>query len=478
MQRIQNFLARWRLRQRAAPWARVVDATPRRTDRMILAIMACAAAWVGFAYVLTEPVRLLNPYGFSYLAGAVLAALFACYAVARLAGRSDAFAAFGAALAVGVTLIIAGATIAVAVLRLTTGEITPTHLERIFAAGALAALIAIYVAIGRHLGVSRSPAIFLAAIPLGCLLLYSQLPLLQIWYSQPTTQTRWDKQRRINIEETYYNQYHQMRRALDGLKEQRPGITDLYFVGFAGDASQDVFLKEVRSVGKLFDERFDTKDRSLLLINNLATMKDVALANGNNLWHAVEQIGKIMDPEEDVLFLFLTSHGSKKELGVNFWPLGFNNLEAGELREMLDEARIKWRVIVVSACYSGSFIDELRTDHSLIITAAASDRKSFGCSNENDFTYFSRAYFDEALRNTFSFPDAFDEAARSIARREQSEGLIASQPQIDIGAAMRPKLEELQNRLGQLNKGQLADHGRWQSISPDPPPASGEAPSP
>jgi hypothetical protein len=445
---------------------------------MILAIMAFAAAWVGFEYVLTEPVRLLNPYGFSYLAGAVLAALFACYAVARLAGRSDAFATFGAALAVGVTLIIAGATIAVVVLRLTAGEITPTHLERIFAAGALAVLIAIYVAIGRHLGVRRSPAIFLAAIPLACLLLYGQFARLHVWYSQPTTQTRWDEHRRINVEHVYYGQYQLMRKGLDGLKKQRPGTTDLYFIGFAGDASQDVFLKEVQSVGRLFDERFDTKDRSLLLINNPATAYDVALANGNNLWYALDDIKNIMDPNEDMLFLFLTSHGSKGLLSVSFWPLGLNNLTAKELREMLDEAGIKWRVIVVSACYSGSFIEDLHTDHSLIITAAAKDRLSFGCSNENDFTYFSRAYFDQALRNTFSFPDAFDEAARSIARREQSEGLIASQPQIDIGAAMRPKLAELQDRLGQLNKDQLADRARWQSVSPDPPPASGKAPSP
>lgn len=436
---------------------------------MILAITACAAAWVGFEYVLAEPVRLLNPYGFSYLAGAVLAAIFASYAVARLAGRSDAFAAFGTALAVGITLIIAGATIAVAALRLATAEITSTHLERIFAAGALAALIAIYVAIGRHLGVRRSPAIFLAAIPLACLLLYGQYARLHIWYSQPTTQTRWDEHRQINVEHVYYGQYQLMRKGLDGLKKQRPGTTDLYFIGFAGDASQDVFLKEVRSVGRLFDERFDTKDRSLLLINNPATVYDVALANGNNLWYALDEIKNIMDPNEDMLFLFLTSHGSKGLLSVSFWPLGLNNLTAKELREMLDEAGIKWRVIVVSACYSGSFIEDLHTDHTLIVTAAASDRKSFGCSNENDFTYFSQAYFDEALRNTFSFPDAFDEAARSIARREQSEGLIASQPQIDIGAAMRPKLEEIRKRLAQQGSEQLACGEQRPGASADTP---------
>jgi Peptidase C13 family len=32
-------------------------------------------------------------------------------------------------------------------------------------------------------------------------------------------------------------------------------------------------------------------------------------------------------------------------------------------------------VLVVSACYSGSFIDTLKDDHTLIITAAAANRK-------------------------------------------------------------------------------------------------------
>ena len=44
-------------------------------------------------------------------------------------------------------------------------------------------------------------------------------------------------------------------KAAAALRGNQPGVVDLYFVGFAGTADQDVFLKEVRSVTELFDRR-------------------------------------------------------------------------------------------------------------------------------------------------------------------------------------------------------------------------------
>ena len=72
---------------------------------------------------------------------------------------------------------------------------------------------------------------------------------------------------------------------------------------------------------------------------------------------------------------------------------------------------------------------------------------SFGCGNAFDFTYFSQAFFDEALRNTWSFEKAFSIASRSIARREQKEGLELSNPQMAMGKAMAAKLSGLEKRF-------------------------------
>jgi hypothetical protein len=148
-----------------------------------------------------------------------------------------------------------------------------------------------------------------------------------------------------------------------------------------------------------------------------------------------------MNRDQDVLFLYLTSHGSEDHhFALSFWPLHLRDLDPPALRQMLDAAQIRWRIVVVSACYSGGFIEPLKSDTTLVITAADAQHTSFGCGSESDFTYFGKAYFDQALRKRPSFIAAFDDARRIIEARERGEGKAPSNPQIYVGAAMRGKL--------------------------------------
>ena len=74
-----------------------------------------------------------------------------------------------------------------------------------------------------------------------------------------------------------------------------------------------MFKKEVFYAQNLFDQRFDTKGRSTLLINNNETDKTLPLANYLNLEKNIERTWvETMNTEEDVLFLFLTGHGMQK----------------------------------------------------------------------------------------------------------------------------------------------------------------------
>jgi len=252
---------------------------------------------------------------------------------------------------------------------------------------------------------------------------------------------------RVDTERTYYAQPALVEAKLAALAPERPGVVDLYFVGFAGTSTQDVFLKEARFAQKLFDDRFDTRNRSLILVNNPATIKDLPVASVSNLRAVLAGVARKMNLEEDVLFLFLTSHGSRHVFSVYFPELALDDLGDRELREMLDQAGIKWRVIVISACYSGSFVDALKNERTLILTAASAERTSFGCSSENDFTYFGDAFFNDALRKDRSFIGAFERARSTIAQREVKEKLTPSEPQIFVGAAMKAKLHELEERL-------------------------------
>src|SRR5258706_523785 len=108
----------------------------------------------------------------------------------------------------------------------------------------------------------------------------------------------------------------------------------------------------------------------------------------------------------------------------------------------LQDAGIKWRVIVVSACYSGGYIEPLRDDNSIVITASAAERTSFGCETGRDFTYFGEAYFRDALARTRSFTQAFELAKSTVAKREAEEKLVASLPQMWVGPAIAERLKK------------------------------------
>ena len=279
---------------------------------------------------------------------------------------------------------------------------------------------------------------------------YNAAPATYFWYHDYSAEASdSDEERiRVNVESTYAAQGPLLDYMTETLQDQRPGIADLYFLGFAGYADQDVFMKEVRSARALFDERFDTAGRSLALINNRQSVEEIPLASTTNLRRAFAALAERMDLEEDILFLFLTSHGSRRHvLSVDFWPLRLNRLPAQDLADLLDEAGIRNRVIAVSACYSGGFIEPLKNEHSLIMTASRADRNSFGCSNQREFTYFGQAYFNEQLRNGFDFVEAFEGAKERLAAWEADENLTPSEPQIHLGASIALRLEPLVQRL-------------------------------
>lgn len=257
----------------------------------------------------------------------------------------------------------------------------------------------------------------------------------------------------IDAEDTFYRQPQLLRETLARLQGERPGVADLYFVGFAGQANEKVFANEIRYVRDLFDERFDTRGRSVALVNSPETVAHTPLANAHNLEKVLLDVGRRMNPDEDILFLYLTSHGSKTfDLSVSFWPMPLNNLPATRLKELLDRAGIRNRVVVVSACYSGGFVDALKDDHSLIIAAARRDRTSFGCGTESEFTYFGEAYFVDSLSRGTSFVRSFDEAKGIVAAREtrEQQGQDPSEPQMFLGEALKPRLESLEARLAGL----------------------------
>lgn len=286
------------------------------------------------------------------------------------------------------------------------------------------------------------------------------LPTEPLWYPKQSDNSQAENVSNINVESVYYSQNNLLEKLSADLVEEKPGQTDLFFIGFAGDADEDVFMNEAVAAQEIVKNYFDAYGRSMILINNNNTVSNIPLANGHNLKYSINEAGKIMNQEEDILFLFLTSHGTEDHyLSANFPPLKLNNINASNIKQALDASGIKWRIIIISACYAGGFIEPLAGPTTLLITAASADRNSFGCGHDGQYTYFGEAYFEKGLKQTKSFTKAFDQASKIIFAKEEEEGFKNSDPQISVGVEIKNKLIDFEKEL------EVKDSLNWASTA-------------
>lgn len=242
-------------------------------------------------------------------------------------------------------------------------------------------------------------------------------------------------------EQVLYAQAEMVRDATNKLAAPRANKVNLYLLGFAGDGEEDVFRNEAEYVAKLFDKRFDGSGHGLILVNNPHTLARYPLATLSNLELAARQIAAKMDRDRDILMVFLTSHGSPDHLlYVSMDPLPLDQIAPEDLALVLAETRVRYKVVVVSACYSGGFIDAIKGPTTLVITAARKDRSSFGCGTDSPITDFGRAFFVDALNQTDSMTSAFVAAAKLVDQWEDRDDEKHSNPQIASAPAIEAQL--------------------------------------
>ncbi len=235
---------------------------------------------------------------------------------------------------------------------------------------------------------------------------------------------------------------------LDQISPGRPNQVDLYFLGFAGNSDEALFANEVRFAERRIAERYSTDRRSTVLASSIHDVDSQPLASTRNLFRSISEIGAKMDAEDDILFLFLSSHGSRNAtLQVSLGDLPLEQLRGTDLRAALDTAGIRWRIIVISGCYTGSFIEPLKTRQTVIMTAASAHDVSHGCEPDNELTDFGRALFEDAIGSGNGLLEDFRKARSIIAKREKIQGLAPSRPQTYVGFDMEHKLKQLADAL-------------------------------
>ncbi|QWT21455.1 C13 family peptidase [Bacillus sp. NP157] len=242
-------------------------------------------------------------------------------------------------------------------------------------------------------------------------------------------------------EQVFAAQPDAMRAAIGHLAKRTPGKPNVYAVAFGGDGSEDVFRNEAEYLDRLVGGRFGSPGHTLVLENHPDTLSSHPLASWTNLEAALDGLGKVMNPKEDILLLYIATHGgSDHSLLVDMDPIPLDQLDPDGLKSILAKHDFRWKVVVVNACYSGGFVPTLRGDGALVMTSARKDRTSFGCGSDSDITYFGHAWLADALNDTPDFIEAFDRAKVEIAGWEKRDAVTPSEPQIDVGAGIAEKL--------------------------------------
>ncbi len=234
-------------------------------------------------------------------------------------------------------------------------------------------------------------------------------------------------------------------KAIGGLAPQRPGQRDVYVLA-AGLWDDHVFLNEAQQSAKVLATRFNAEGRTLVLAQGApGRAAGLPAATPEQFNRALAAIGGLMDRNEDVLVLFITSHGAPSQ-GAVFQEGGRLQavLSPGALAAGLGEVGPAHRIVIISACFAGQYGAPLANAKSIILTASAPDRSSFGCEPERDWTWFGDAFFNVALRSKLPLLDAFEQAKATVQGWEIRENQRASKPGAFVGEEMRAVLAQLE----------------------------------
>jgi hypothetical protein len=198
------------------------------------------------------------------------------------------------------------------------------------------------------------------------------------------------------------------------LPEQK-GKADIYAIGIAGWSDQDVFIKELNGGLAALDKAMGLDRGTVRLVNHADTIATLPIASRTNFASAVHAVAKIMNRDEDVLLIFITSHGGPTGVGLRLSGAFSAILSPDHIATVLNREGIKNRVLIVSACYAGVFVKRLASPDSVVLTAADENSVSFGCSSERDWTYFGDALFNQNLGAGVSLEEAFENAKGRIS---------------------------------------------------------------
>jgi hypothetical protein len=244
----------------------------------------------------------------------------------------------------------------------------------------------------------------------------------------------------IDVNQLWQAQPQLLTKELDALQQRIASRSNVYAVAVAAQGSQQLFSREAQLALQVAAARFGANYRGGVLLSNSAVdLPNHPLATQSNVAAIARGIAKRIDPEHDVAVIYLASHGSPEAWLATDLPShrALAPISSTSLAEALSQAGIKRRVIIISACFSASWIPALASDDTIVITAAAKDRTSFGCDDTRRLTFFGEAFLEGPLARGASLHDAFESARGTVSKWEAQEQFEPSSPQAYVGRNMQ-----------------------------------------
>ncbi|MET0547512.1 MAG: hypothetical protein ABWZ40_14530, partial [Caulobacterales bacterium] len=143
--------------------------------------------------------------------------------------------------------------------------------------------------------------------------------------------------------------------ALAQLKPSAPSKRDVFILS-AALGGEHVFDKEASGAADILAKHYGGSPRVVVLSNGAAALgEDRPAATPEHFSTTLARIGEVMNPD-DVLFLFITSHGQHNKGAAIYEEKRLQAfLSPSRLEAELDDAGIKNRVLIISACFAGLY---------------------------------------------------------------------------------------------------------------------------
>jgi Peptidase C13 family len=195
-----------------------------------------------------------------------------------------------------------------------------------------------------------------------------------------------------------------------------------------GDDELDVFDNARKTLRNVFvQDGVAPGNIRELSMSRADRVRGVLASSASGLARALQDLSV---GDRDACLIHMTSHGSPQ----GFYLKNTTSITPSALNRILERnCGDRPTVVLISACYSGVFVGRtMLKPNRIILTAARSDRTSFGCSAEEQYTYWDGCLID-SLPKADTWKSLYGTIEGCVTTKESKGKFRPSFPQAYFG---------------------------------------------